>query len=162
MRLTFNPRHLAKKNLSLRGELTAAELEIAEDDELIHVPNPLKYDLTVQAVEGAALVQGRLEVLLVCECARCLRPFEYQVVLPDWVCLVPLSGQGRAPAHNDSVDLTPFVREDTLLAFPQRPLCDVGCPGLAPAPPGRPAALANAQQAQAGVSVWAELNKLKF
>jgi len=162
MRLTVNLRQLAKKNLSLRGELTAEELEIAEDDELIHVPNPLKYDLTVQAVEGAVLVQGRLEVLLVCECARCLRSFEYRVVLPNWVCHVPLSGQGRAPAQNDSVDLTPSVREDTLLAFPQRPLCDVGCPGLPQAAPSRPAAPASAQQAQADVSVWAELNKLKF
>lgn len=162
MRLTFNLRHLAKKNLSLRGELTAAELDIAEDDELIHVPNRLKYDLTVQAVEGAALVQGRLELLLVCECARCLRSFDYQVVLPDWVCHLPLSGQGRVLARNDSVDLTPFMREDILLAFPQRPLCDAGCPGLAQALPSRLPEPVGADQAQAGVSVWAELNKLKF
>jgi len=162
MRLTFNLRHLAKKSLSLRGELTAKELEIVEDDELIHMPNPVKYDLTVQAVEGAALVQGRLEVLLVCECARCLRPFDYRVVLPDWVCHVPLAGQEGTPADNDIVDLTPFVREDTLLSFPQRPLCDVGCPGLAQALPSRPAEPADAEQAPANLSIWAELDKLKL
>jgi uncharacterized metal-binding protein YceD (DUF177 family) len=31
---------------------------------------------------------------------------------------------------NDSVDLTSYLREDILLAFPQHPLCDPGCRGL--------------------------------
>ena len=32
--------------------------------------------------------------------------------------------------ENDCVDLTPFVREDILLEFPQHPLCKPDCGGL--------------------------------
>ncbi len=38
---------------------------------------------------------------------------------------------GKAvPIKNDCVDLTPWVREDILLGFPQHPLCRPDCGGL--------------------------------
>ena len=61
---------------------------------------------------------------------------------------------------NDLVDLTPFVREDILLEFPQHPLCDRECRGLPKNEPGKAKASSGAGPTEA--SAWAELNKLKF
>ena len=36
---------------------------------------------------------------------------------------MPLEGEEKANVINDLVDLTPYLREDIVLAFPQHPLC---------------------------------------
>jgi uncharacterized metal-binding protein YceD (DUF177 family) len=43
---------------------------------------------------------------------------------------LPLEGEDKVPVDNDCVDLTPFVREDILLEFPQHPLCKPDCGGI--------------------------------
>ena len=162
MPLVFNIRHLERKPLVLRGELTAADLELDGIDELIRVGQPLHYDLEVERHERSILVHGRLEMQLQCECVRCLKAFEQRLELADWACLLPLEGEDKVLVTNDCVDLTPYVREDILLAFPQHPLCEIGCRGLPVRPRSsvRPPSGAN----QAGVisTSWAELNKLKL
>src|SRR4051794_37770752 len=62
MPLTFNIRHLEAKELHLEGELPSGELEIELHDELIHPAEMLEYDLEVEHLEGAALVQGQLSL----------------------------------------------------------------------------------------------------
>lgn len=160
MPVTFNVRHLEDKDLHLKGELAPSELEIEELDELIHTSKPLHYDLHVEKMERSILVQGRLELPLACECARCLRPFEYRLLLPDWACHLPLEGEEQVQISNDVIDLTPYIREDIVLAFPQHPLCKPDCKGLE-----QPAksSVANAQhESELTSSAWSELNKLKF
>ena len=39
-------------------------------------------------------------------------------------------GEDRVAVDNDCVDLTPYLREDILLEFPQHPLCKPECRGL--------------------------------
>ena len=60
MALTFNIRHLEKKDLHLEGELPTEELELELHDEVIRPVENLEYDLQVQQIEGAALVRGEL------------------------------------------------------------------------------------------------------
>jgi len=74
---------------------------------------------------------------------------------------LPLEGEDRAPVVNDLVDLTPYVREDILLAFPQHPLCDPECGGL-PAFAEKAKKSRDSGQAEPGSAAWAELNKLRF
>ena len=158
--LAVNLRHLKDKSVVLQGEISAEELQIECLDELVHARAPLKYDVEVEMLESNLLVQGTLKITLECECARCLKPFSYPLTLEDWVCHVPLQGEEAAPTINDCVDLTPYVREDTLLAFPQHPLCKPECGGLPPTPhslkpePGG--------EPKPTASAWAELNKLRF
>jgi uncharacterized metal-binding protein YceD (DUF177 family) len=64
--------------------------------------------------------------------------------------------------NNDCVDLTPYVREDILLAFPQHPLCDPECGGLPDASAGKTSDVGGKGKTEAVSSAWAELNKLKF
>jgi uncharacterized protein len=162
MPLLFNIRHLEQKPLVLRGELPAVELELDGIDELIHVGRPLEHDLEVEQHERSILVNGRLELQLQCECVRCLKAFEQRLELADWACLLPLEGEDKVLVTNDCVDLTPYLREDILLAFPQHPLCETGCRGLSATPWTGVKPPSGANQTEVISPTWAELNKLKL
>ncbi len=163
MALLINLRHLEKKALTLRGELSPEELEINSFDELVRAKPPVTYDLEVERLESQILVRGRLRVDLACECARCLKPYTQELELADWVVSLPLEGEEKAEVINDCVDLTPYIREDILLAFPPHPLCETQCGGLTnlleqhteKAPGGL-------KESNPASSAWAELNKLKL
>jgi uncharacterized protein len=161
MSLKVNIRHLEGGEIRLHGEMSAAEANLDCPDELVHARQPVQYELTAQKSGPDVLVQGRLRFVLDCECARCLKAFKLPVDLENWTALAPLEGPEKAPIKDDCVDLTPLLREDILLAFPQQPLCEADCAGL----PNR--AEKNAKQTKGGSqtpvsSVWSELNKLKF
>ena len=161
MSLSVNLRHLAAHSLRLQGELPAAELDIETRDAVIEFTDPAEYDLEVEQLEGGLLVQGELHVVLNCKCVRCLKPFVHRLELNPWTCHVPLRDEDAAPVVNDRVDLTPFVREDILLAFPQHPLCEPDCRGLPIAGLGHASKSAGGPT-EASSPAWAELNKLKF
>jgi uncharacterized protein len=159
MPLKVNIRHLEDNELRLRGELPVAELDLPNNDELIRPRLPLRYDLTAQRIGDALLVQGRIELTLECECARCLKPFQHRLELDPWTAHLPLEGPEKAAVKDDLADLTPSLREDILLEFPQHPLCEAGCAGL----PNRAKEnkTKGASQTESS-SAWSELNKLKF
>jgi uncharacterized protein len=159
MPLQFNIRHLEVKAARLQGQLPAAELDLDNKDELVRVRRPLLYDLTAERLGEAILVQGRLELTLDCECARCLKPFAHRIELPHWTAHLPLAGPDKAPIKDDLADLTPYAREDILLEFPQHPLCEAGCAGL---PKRATENETKGPSPTAGSSAWSELNKLKF
>lgn len=161
MPLLVNLRHLEHKNLELKGELPAEDLDLEQVDELIHVPNPVQYDIEAQRLDGNLLVQGKLHLTLECECARCLKPFQHELDFDNWAVHLPLTGEDKVDSSGDSVDLTPYIREDILLAFPQHPLCESECGGLK----NQPATGVNstgADQIEETSSAWSELNKLKL
>jgi uncharacterized protein len=162
MPLVVNMRHLEAHSVVLKGKLPVDELEIDPLDEVIQVAEPLEHDLEVQKIEDGLLMQGRLHLRLECECVRCLKPFQHHIDLKEWACHLPLEGDERVAIVNDCVDLTPFVREDILLEFPQHPLCDPECRGLPKTSVGKPANTNITGPGEAGSSAWAELNKLKL
>jgi uncharacterized metal-binding protein YceD (DUF177 family) len=162
MPLLLNIRHLDQENLTLKGELSAKELDLADVDELIKAEKPLKYQLEAQKLENGILVQGNLELTLDCECARCLKPFAYRLELRNWACLLAMEGEEKVAVNNDTIDLTPSVREDILLGFPQHPLCDAECAGLPKKAIGKTKKTGGTSKSKENSSAWAELNKLKF
>jgi len=162
MPLTFNLRHLDKKNLHLKGELSPKELDADGLDELVKVREPIEYDLSLERLSNSVLVRGSLSAVLECECARCLKTFRKTAELNPWSVNLSLTGEEKVPVDNDSVDLTPLIREDILLAFPQHPLCENDCSGLPKAPQKLARDGGGADQSGEGSSPWAELNKLKF
>jgi uncharacterized metal-binding protein YceD (DUF177 family) len=162
MGLLLNLRQLKTDPVHLDGELSPQELEIESVDELIRVPLPLKYHLDAQLFDDSILVEGYLRVGLSCECVRCLKKFDQTLSLESWACHIPLEGEDRAAVVNDAVDLTPYVREDILLLFPQHPLCEPGCSGLPNGLPGGLSGTPAPGQTRESPSAWAELNKLKL
>jgi uncharacterized metal-binding protein YceD (DUF177 family) len=141
--LSVNLRHLENRNLELRGELPLAELDLDLRDEMIRATQPLHYDLEVEMLDDALLVQGLLRLKLECQCVRCLKDFEYELEIDPW-----------------TLHLTPRVREDILLGFPQHPVCKPDCGGLKKASVGKARKTAGKEESKS--SAWAELNKLKL
>ena len=159
MPLTVNLHRLETKNLLLQGEITVAELDLDSRDEIVRAAQPLRFDLELQRMEDAVLAQGTLELKLDCQCVRCLEAFRWTLKLEDWACHIPLSGEDKAMILNDSVDLTPYMREDIFLAFPQHPLCKKDCRGLVPK---KTKAGSGVGRPDDGISPWAALDKLKL
>src|SRR5690349_1671869 len=158
MPITVNLRHLEKKELHLTGEISARELEIDNVDEVVHTQTPLTYDLNIEQNGPNLLVSGKLSITLNCECVRCLKPVRYPITLDPYNAFIPLEGEDAAQVANDLVDLTPFIREDILLAFPQHPVCEAECESL-PLPSGNEQ---SSGTALGQISAWEELNKLKL
>jgi len=157
MPLMVNLRHLDEHNLSLQGELPVDGLDLETRDEMIRVGQPLRYDIEVQKLDGGLLVRGSLQLALECHCVRCLKPFTHRLELKAWTCHLPFEGEDRVAVVNDCVDLTPFVREDMLLEFPQHPLCKPDCDGLK-----TKTGKARKSAGEIAPSAWAELDKLKL
>jgi len=165
MALLINLRQLEPDNLELKGELPVSELDLEGVDELIKLEKPLKYKLEAQKLENSVLVQGDLKLTLRCECARCLKPFDYKLELVDWACLLALEGEEQVKVTNDCIDLTPSIREDILLGFPQHPLCKLDRGGLPKKVIGKVIGTKKTGgpgQTEKKSDAWSELNKLKF
>lgn len=158
MPLTFNIRHLDKKALRLRGEMPSEELELELHDDMINPEGALVYDLEVERLDDAALVRGDLQLPIEYTCVRCLKKFTKPLQVENWACHLPLKGEEATPITNDLVNLTPYIREDILLALPQHPLCEPECGGLKP-----PASLKDpGEMSERTPSAWSELDKLKL
>jgi len=155
--LKINLRHLEENGLRLQGELPAAELDLGVNDELIRSERPLKYDLSAELLNDAVLVTGSLALPLDCECSRCLKKFRTTLKLKGWAAHLPLEGEDKVAVENDCVDLTPILREDILLDFPQHPLCKPDCAGLKNNSVRTPEAAD-----EPALDVWAKLDKLKL
>jgi uncharacterized metal-binding protein YceD (DUF177 family) len=161
MPLLVNLRHLEEHELNLKGELPVAELDLQLKDDMCRAEKPLRYDLQIQEIENELLVQGEVSLALQCECVRCLKKFEHTLELPNWTRLLPLEGEEKTPVDNDCVDLTPFLREDILLEFPQHPLCETDCRGL-PVKEGKAKKATKPGVSVQEPSAWSELDKLKL
>jgi len=98
MPLVVNLRRLEDHSIELRGELSVNELDLDLRDEILRVEKPLCYELEVQRLENALLLQGRLHLTLQCQCVRCLKPFEYPLELEQWTRHVLLKAKKRQPS----------------------------------------------------------------
>jgi len=128
----------------------------------MEVRHPLRYALEVQKLQEGLLVHGTLQLPLDCQCVRCLKPFQTNVMLNDWSLHLPFQGEDAVKVVNDCVDLTPLLREDILLEFPQHPLCSQECHGLSFNHDSPPGATLSSSHAQSESSAWDELDKLKL
>lgn len=162
MPILVSIRQLARGEMQFKGQVPVPELDIDTLDEMLQVHEPLSYDLTVQLVGQEILIRGQLKLGLDCQCVRCLRPFRHEVLLSGPLLSLPLEGEEAVPIINECVDLTPFLREDILLSFPQHPVCGPDCPGVPPGAAKGKALTRGSAQAPKGSTPWAELNKLKL
>jgi len=159
MALLLNLSDIEDEDAELAGELSTDELGFDFTDEVIHFKKPLTYQLTAQALPDALLIRGRLYLVLDCECVRCMKPVEYPLEFVDWVCHIPTTGEEKVPINKGSVDLTPYIREDMVLAFPQHPLCREDCPGLSPKDEDEHVDISKDDVKR---SPWDQLNRLKL
>ncbi|MDR2463292.1 MAG: hypothetical protein LBD30_05895 [Verrucomicrobiales bacterium] len=87
--------------------------------------SPLTYRLHAEILgETELLARGVITAALTVPCARCLEPITLTVNVPEFTVSVPFTTE-------ESIDLTPMLREDILLSLPMAPShSDVGghCP----------------------------------
>ena len=118
-------RQIPEDGLHLEGEESSAAYDLPAEDHLRPL-GPLHYSLDAGSSATSLWVTGEIDLDLELECVRCLEKFEYPLVVPDVVMQTELPPQ-------ETVDLTPYLREDILLALPAHPHCDWSgervCPG---------------------------------
>jgi uncharacterized protein len=158
MPIKVNLRHLEDKSVQLEGELPIKELDLMLTDDMVQPAGPLHYDIEVTRQNQNLLIQGNVGLTLDCKCVRCLRPLKQELEIDPYDAFIPLEGEDRAPIENDLVDLTPYVREDILLAIPTHPVCAEGCARLPQFSQKEQAAMQDSRRKEA----WNKLDKLKL
>jgi uncharacterized protein len=83
----------------------------------IRCAGPLHYDLEVGISAGALWANGSLKQPVELRCVSCLEKFVHDVKVPAFALHTELQGP-------ETVDLTPYMREDILLNMPAHPHCD--------------------------------------
>ena len=121
--MKINVKRIPLEGESLGGSDPASILELDEPD--VHFEREVEYQLFAQVQGNALLVTGRISTPAALRCSRCLRVFDQPLRVEQFVFHHELHDE-------DFVDLTPSIREDIILALPQRALCAKNCKGLCP------------------------------
>ena len=121
--MKINIKRIPPDGEALRGSDPASIMELEEPD--TRFEHEVAYDLVAQMQGSALLVTGRLSTPATLQCSRCLRVFDLPLCVEQFVFHQELQGE-------DFVDLTANMREDIILALPQRALCAEDCRGLCP------------------------------
>ncbi len=109
------------EGLFLEEEVSPLELDLETD--LIKLGSALKVKGQVNRFTNALSVKLNLQALLQFTCARCLESFERK--LNKDVQFNFSVNQGES-----FIDLTSDLREEVMLDYPIKPLCDLKCQGL--------------------------------
>jgi uncharacterized protein len=91
---------------------------------------PLVADVSVGPVPGGILVRGEVCCTVEHVCRRCLESFLDDRCDPVTGLFEAEPGEDEYPIEDTVIDLEPFLRDETLLAFEILPLCDESCKGL--------------------------------
>jgi uncharacterized protein len=123
----------------------AEELNRLYDDGAGDFCFPAPLDVSVDYYRSGAdlFFHGRIGATIEGHCSRCLKRYSFPLNKEFEFVLAPDTRSpktkelnadelGLSFYHADKIDLTPFVREQALLALPTRPLCDENCRGLCP------------------------------
>jgi uncharacterized metal-binding protein YceD (DUF177 family) len=116
----------------------------------IRCAGPLYYNIDVGIAGGALWARGSLSQPVELRCVSCLENFVHNIQVPTFAVHTELHGP-------ETVDLTPFMREDLLLNLPAHPRCDRDgnrvCRGKKPEP---------VEQDTKPKLDWSALDKLKI
>jgi uncharacterized metal-binding protein YceD (DUF177 family) len=83
----------------------------------IRCAGPLYYNIDVGIAGGALWARGSLSQPVELRCVSCLENFVHDIQVPAFAVHTELHGP-------ETVDLTPFMREDLLLNLPAHPRCN--------------------------------------
>jgi len=87
------------------------------ETEGIRCAGPLHYNIEVGVAGDGLWARGSLSQPVELRCVSCLENFAHDIQVPAFAVHTELHGP-------ETVDLTPFVREDLLLNLPAHPHCD--------------------------------------
>ncbi len=109
------------EGILLEEEIDPGELDL--ETELIKFGSPIRLKARAWRITNALSVDLNIKAKLHAACSRCLKEFDW-----DWNKDVQLN----YPLDNSIafIDLNPEIREEVILDYPIKPLCDLNCKGL--------------------------------
>jgi uncharacterized protein len=123
--MKVHQRQIPHEGLHLEGEEDCPIADLADED--VACAGPLQYSLDVGISEGSLWANGSLSQPVQLRCVACLEEFRHVIEVPDFAVLTDLGGP-------ETIDLTPYAREDILLNLPAYPRCDKNGGRVCPAP----------------------------
>ncbi|HVD96444.1 MAG TPA: hypothetical protein VNE84_09960 [Candidatus Limnocylindria bacterium] len=120
------------------------------ESEGIRCAGRLHYDIDVGIAGGGLWANGSLSQPAELRCVSCLEKFVHEIRVPAFAVHLELQGP-------ETVDLTPFMREDILLNLPAHPRCDRDGNRVCKAKQ-----IVTAEQDAKQKSDWSALDKLKI
>jgi len=111
---------------------------------------PLHYNIDLGVAGGALWASGSLSQPVELRCVSCLEKFLHVVQVSAFALHTKLRGP-------ETVDLTPFIREDLLLNLPAHPHCDRDAGQIC-----TPKQIETKEQQTKRKSDWRALDKLKI
>lgn len=108
-------KQIPAEGLHLEGEEDCLIPELDTED--VRRAGPLQYNIDLGVSSGALWANGSLKQPVELRCVSCLENFGHAIQVPAFAFHTELRGP-------ESVDLTPFMREDILLNLPAHPHCD--------------------------------------
>jgi len=146
-------KQIPPEGLRLEGEEDCVLREF--ESENIRCAGPMRYRIDLGVAEGALWANGSLNQPVELSCVACLEKFVHEIKVPAFALHTELRGP-------ETVDLSPFMREDILLNLPAHPRCDrEGGRACKEAITGE-ADLTKEQRAAKREHDWGELDKLKL
>ena len=151
-------RQIPDDGLHLEGEENQDILELPSE-ESVRLLGPVRYSLDLGLDADGLWATGELFADVELRCVRCLEAFPFPLHVPDVALQIE-----RPPT--ETVDLTPYLREDILLALPAYPHCDWSgervCPGrLEAQEEAAPLEESAGRSDSQPPSAWATLDQLK-
>jgi DUF177 domain-containing protein len=141
-------KQIPTQGLHLEGEEECPIQEL--ESEGIRCAGRLHYDIDLGVAGGGLWANGSLSQPVELRCVSCLEKFLHEVRVPAFAVHTELQGP-------ETVDLTPFMREDILLNLPAHPHCDRDGDRVCKAKQ-----VATADQDIKRKSDWSVLDKLKL
>jgi uncharacterized protein len=108
-------KQIPTQGLHLEGEEECPIQEL--ESEGIRCAGRLHYAIDVGVAGGGLWANGSLSQPVELRCVLCLENFVHEIRVPAFAVHMELHGP-------ETVDLTPFMREDILLNLPAHPHCD--------------------------------------
>jgi DUF177 domain-containing protein len=120
------------------------------ETEGIRCVGPLHYRFDLGVTSGALWASGSLSQAVELRCVACLENFVHEIQVPAFAIHIELRGP-------ETVDLTPFMREDLLLNLPAHPHCDRDAGRVC-----KPKQIETSEQDTKRESDWSALDQLKL
>jgi uncharacterized metal-binding protein YceD (DUF177 family) len=136
------------EGLHLEGEEDCPIPELTAEG--IRCTGPLRYNLDVGISGDGLWANGTLKQAVEMSCVSCLEKFVHEIKVPAFALHTELHGP-------ETIDLTPFFREDILLNLPAYPHCDREGGKVCKAPTPKPTEAITERKPD-----WSALDKLKL
>ncbi len=119
--MKINVNQFPQEGLDLKEEIIAQQLDLETD--LIKFRSNLKLKGHASRITNVLSVDLNIKALLYADCSRCLNQFEWEFN-KDAQLNYPLD------SSITFIDLNPEIREEVILDYPIKFLCDPNCKGL--------------------------------